>query len=86
MVGTGLRISVDKWEKIVAIAAGSGYTVGLKADGTAITSGYSSGLDNVSSWNNIVSIAAGSGHTVGLRSDGTVVAEDRGPENAVRVL
>lgn len=31
---------VDDWDKIVAISAGTGFTVGLKEDGSVVTAGY----------------------------------------------
>ena len=57
------------------IAAGSGHTVGVKADGTVVAVGRNSnGECNVASWTHIVQVAAGYWHTVGLRDDGSVVA------------
>ena len=66
---------MDEWTDIIAIAAGSEHTVGLRRDGTVVAVGNNEhGACNVNSWTNIVAIAAGDNHTVGLRSDGTVVA------------
>ncbi|MBR4549095.1 MAG: hypothetical protein IKO83_04160, partial [Oscillospiraceae bacterium] len=60
---------------LMAVAAGSYHTVGLRADGTAVAVGSEiSGQCKVSKWKSIVAIAAGSSHTGGLRADGTVVA------------
>ena len=60
---------------IVAVAAGSAHTVGLRADGTVVAVGYNKhGQCDVSDWTDIVAVAAGESHTVGLRADGTVVA------------
>lgn len=70
----------NEWKDIVAISAGGGnsgdlgratFTVGLRADGTVVTTGSSS--EKISHWKDIVAISAGDFHTVGLRSDGTVV-------------
>ncbi len=62
-------------ETDMMIAAGDGYTLGLKTDGTVISAGLSlSGADQVSDWSNITMIACGNNHSVGLKSDGTVVA------------
>ena len=55
--------------KKVIIACGDGHTVGLKADGTVVTTNST----NVSGWSNVVAIACGERHTVGLKADGTVV-------------
>ena len=54
----------------VAVAAGGGNTIGLKSNGTIVTTDPI--LDK--SWSEIVAISAGFGHVVGLKSDGTVVA------------
>lgn len=62
-------------ETDMMIAAGDCYTLGLKTDGTVISTGMSiSGADKVSDWANITMIACGDNHSVGLKSDGTVVA------------
>jgi alpha-tubulin suppressor-like RCC1 family protein len=51
---------VSDWTDIVAIAAGSNHTVGLKSDGTVITVGSNIyGQCDVSDWVNIVAIVAG---------------------------
>lgn len=58
-----------------SIAAGWGFTVGLKSDGTCIARGRNDyGQCNVEDWQSIVAVCAGFSHTVGLKSDGTVVA------------
>jgi len=62
-------------ETDMMIAAGDGYTLGLKTDGTVIATGMCiSGADQVSDWSNITMIACGLSHSVGLKSDGTVIA------------
>ena len=51
------------------------HTVGLKSDGTVVSTGNNEfGQCDVSSWTDTVSVSAGAGHTIGLKSDGTVVA------------
>ena len=69
------------WRDIVAVAAGSSHTVGLKRDGTVVAVGSNkeykqnyAGQCDVSGWRDIVAVAAGKFHTVGLKRDGTVVA------------
>ena len=58
-----------------AVATNTWYTVGLRADGTAIATGWSPpGGRDVSGWRDLVAVAAGSNHTVGLCADGTAVA------------
>ena len=70
------------------IQCGTGYTVGLKSDGTVVATKWIGvakyegatvdyyGQCEVSDWKDIVAIAAGFGHTVGLKSDGTVVTTE----------
>lgn len=66
---------VSDWSNIVAIAAGAYHTVGLKSDGTVVTTGQNiDDQDYISQWRDIIAVAAGLHHTVGLKSDGTVVA------------
>lgn len=66
------------WEQIVerkTIAVGGNHTVGLKADGTVMATGYNEyGQCDVSDWTDIIALSAGIFHTVGLKADGTVVA------------
>ena len=46
------QLNVSSWSGIVQVTAGSGHTVGLKADGTIVAVGRNSnGQCNVSSWN-----------------------------------
>jgi hypothetical protein len=53
------------------VAAGRDHTVGLKADGTAV----SVGPYDIDGWTDIVQVTTYHRHTVGLKSDGTVVGE-----------
>lgn len=70
------------WEKIIVrpttVAAGSGFSVAVKNDGTVVAAGSDYfndyGQFDVSDWTDIVTIACGGWHTVGLKLDGTVVA------------
>lgn len=62
------------------LAAGDYHTVGVRLDGTVVSTGYNRyGQCDVEDWTDIVSIATYGDYTVGLRSDGTVVSvgEDR---------
>ena len=64
------QCDVSGWIDIVAIAAGTNHTIGLKSDGTVVAVGWNEyGQCNVSDWRDIVAIAAGCAHTVGLKSD-----------------
>lgn len=77
------------WTDIIAVASGDYHTIGLRADGTVVSTTPESnefpGACDVSGWTDIVSIAAGSGFSVGLRSDGTVVVagEYKNPDRIV---
>ena len=63
--------------EIIDIAAGSEHIVGLKHDGTVITTDDKQNVV-VSGWRNIVAIASGGYSTVGLKADGTVVTTGTG--------
>ena len=73
--------SLALWDTLAVrdtISAGTGYTVGLKRDGTVVAVGDNrAGECNVSGWTDIVAVSAGDNFTVGLKSDGTVVAVGR---------
>ena len=86
--GERLQLHVDydseDWEDIIAIAAGDWHTVGLRSDGTVVSTkpdsdkhpGLYLGACNVegADWTNIIEISAGCGITVGLKEDGSVIA------------
>ena len=75
---------VYSWSNIKAIACGGYHTVGLKTDGTVVSTRIIThdndllqvefGQSNTSNWTDIIAISAGLFHTVGLKADGTVVA------------
>jgi alpha-tubulin suppressor-like RCC1 family protein len=70
------RGDVSNWRDIIAIATGTGHTVGLRADGTVVTVGADrNGQLAVSDWREIVAVTAGA-HTFGLRADGMVLTTD----------
>ena len=56
------------------LAAGSVFTIGIKADGSCIATGRD--YPDVSAWTNMKSLAAFEYTVVGLRTDGTVVCSD----------
>ncbi len=56
------------------ISAGIQYTVGVKSDGSVISTGCNvNGQSNIGDWKDIVSIAGLGVVTIGLKADGTVV-------------
>ena len=66
---------VFSWTDMTDVAAGWGYDLGLRADGTVAWAGDSyTGACNVSDWKDIVAVAVGRYHSVGLKEDGSVVA------------
>ncbi len=72
--GSDLEKTVAKWVDIKQVAAGIGFAVGLKLNGTAIPTGAP--VDNtldVSGWQNVAAICAGKEHVLGLCEDGTVL-------------
>jgi len=70
--------SLSLWKKTISttsLDASRHITVGLKTDGTVVTTGYNQfGNSNVQHWKDIVSVSAGWYHTIGLKKDGTVIA------------
>ena len=57
------------------VSAGGSHTVGIKADGTVMATGWNSdGRCNVGGWSDMEAVSAGDYHTVGLVHGGTVVA------------
>lgn len=60
----------DDFKDVVQVSAYDSHAVGLKSDGTVVTTDNNS---EVSQWKEIKAIAAGKNHTVGLTKDGTVV-------------
>lgn len=73
-----LRAEASKLQRLAdlshTISAGIQYTVGVKSDGSVISTGYNvNGQSNIGSWKDIVSIDGFGVITIGLKSDGTVV-------------
>ena len=73
----------------MTIAAGGFHTVGLKEDGTVVSTLVTGANDfgqwDVSSWRKIKAVAAGRDHTVGLTEDGTVVAVGKSDDDQLKV-
>ncbi len=68
---------------VVAIAAGGGFSVALKADGTVVAWGVddSGQTDVPAGLSGVTAIAAGLAHGLALKSDGTVVSWGSDPSN-----
>lgn len=72
---TSSELNVSAWTDIVEIAHGKNFLIGLKEDGTVVSTGTNDkGQCDVSDWADIISISAGYRHTLGIKSDGTVVS------------
>ena len=69
-----VRDSFIASQRILSLAAGANYTIGLRSDGTVVATGLNaSDRCGVGDWTDIAAVSTGSFHTVGLRNDGTVV-------------
>lgn len=72
---------ISKWNNITAVSVGENHIVGLKEDGTVISTDrfhYPETGNFVpydpADWTDIIAIAAGNDFTIGLKSDNTLVA------------
>ncbi|NBI31167.1 hypothetical protein ERL59_19730, partial [Chengkuizengella sp. YPA3-1-1] len=66
------QIDVTRWKDIVQVEASVRNTIGLKSDGTVVTTGDDS-YTSTSRWTDIVQVDITEQNAVGLKSDGTVV-------------
>jgi len=69
-------LEAESWSDIVAISSGAYHLVGLKADGTVVSTGSFYDTYPVEQWRDIVQISAGTNFTVGLKADGTAVCSN----------
>lgn len=77
------RCDVEDWTEMIEVSVHL-ETVGLKADGTVVTTDSRLQRD-VEKWTDIVAVSAGRFHIVGLKSDGTVVAVGDNQDNQCNV-
>ena len=66
-------MGIEKWTNIVSVAAGYDFSVGLRADGTVVTTGNCK-TGAVETLKNVISITAGMDFIATLHADGTVSA------------
>lgn len=66
------QCDVQSWTDVVAISVHSTQTIGLKSDGTILSTGFYA--EDVPVWEDIAAVAAGDDHILGLRRDGTVLS------------
>ena len=86
-----VKIDGQAVSNVVEIAAGWGYSLGVKSDGTVIGwgTGFHGGKVNVpAGLSNVVGVAAGMIHSVALKNDGHVVGwpEPREPESLSNIV
>ena len=71
------QLNVYGWHQIVALAAGSTRTFGLRKNGTVAVTTYTGSsydyLNDVAGWRDVTAFSA-AGHIVALKKDGTVLA------------
>ncbi len=74
--GSQVVVGQEALTDLVAVAAGSGHSLGLKADGSIVAWGDNDyGQCNVPAPNTgFVGVAAGDRHSLGLKADGSIVA------------
>ena len=70
------QCAVGGWTGIVQITTWWTHTIGLKNDGTVITTTSISGPLDFSNWNDIIRVTAGWNDIAGLKSAGTVVSTE----------
>lgn len=77
---------VNSWTDILQISGPDVHLVGLKTDGTVVSTGKNTrGQCDTMWWNNIVKVAACLGHTIGLQTDGTLVTAGNNRDGACDV-
>jgi len=69
--GNNKSEEIDNWCDLVAVQSGYNDIVGLKIDGTVITTGNHCG--DTYDWNDIVAVSGGYKSAIGLKVDGTVI-------------
>lgn len=71
------QCQVSTWSGIDAISAGNLHTVGIKHDGTAVSTNFSGpgnyGQCDIDDWKNIKTISAGMYHTIALTQSGEIM-------------
>ena len=75
----GASTGVSAWTDLKQVSAGYHFTVGLKKNGTVLTTvGWDNYINqnytDAHQWQNIQQVTAGSYHILGLKTDGTLVA------------
>lgn len=73
IVATGGNNSYDyhDWTDIISVSNKGVISIGLKEDGTVVSTGEYS--VDTSTWNDIIAVSAGERYVIGLKSDGTLI-------------
>lgn len=83
--GDGTVWDTCGWEHVRAIAAGEGFTVGLRRGGQVIAVGRNDcGQCDVSGWRDVVAIACGKAFTLGLTAEGRVLSAGKAEGERLR--
>lgn len=67
------RSELDTWNDIISISVKGNFVVGLKEDGTVVTTLTGETAEEVEKWKDIIAISAGDSYIVGLKSNNTIV-------------
>jgi len=73
----GMASQVQNWRDITDIAAGDGFIVGVRPDGTVEKCGNYLQDENMGDWANVVSVAAGDRFAVALTGQGKAVSSHK---------
>ena len=68
------QLLVQDWTHIAAVAAGRGFSAGLREDGVVLVAGELETKDEVELWTDIVEISSYDDVLFGLKQDGTIVS------------
>lgn len=65
---------LDAWRDVAQVAAGNGFFLGLKADGTVLFAGNDSNhRRQVEAWQDVAQVRGGDGYSIALKKNGEVV-------------
>ena len=68
------QTNVSGWEDIVSVAAKGAVSLGLRSDGTVVSSHRLGNVD-VADWEDVIAISVGERFAIGLRNDGTLYSQ-----------
>ena len=71
------QTEIEHWKNIAAVAAGSSFSVGLRADGKVMVAGSLEAAGEAERWSGITEIAAGGDLLFGLSEDGKILSSGK---------